>query len=257
MARGILPVTAVETRPNHYSGRPMGDDAHTGNRLPLLKALGDNTRYAIYLEIARAPRPLATAEIAESLGLHPNTVRPHLERMREVGLLEVGIDPRRSVGRPQHRYTLAADAPSLGLEPPTFPVLARMLLRLASAAGAVPDDAADVGREHGSHLVGADAHGADGVVEALTALLGALGFDPEVVQDEATARIAFTHCPFAELAAADPDLVCSLHRGMVEGYVDTQGGAHVESFHSLVDRTPCQVQLAVAAGGSEPIAWRP
>ena len=58
-------------------------------RLDLLKALGDNTRYAIYLEIARSPIPLTTTMVAEVLDLHPNTVRPHLERMREVGLLDV------------------------------------------------------------------------------------------------------------------------------------------------------------------------
>ena len=29
----------------------------------------------------------------------------------------------------------------------------------------------------------------------------------------------------AELAAANPDLICSVHRGMLEGYVDTLGGA--------------------------------
>ena len=98
-------------------------------RLELLKALGDNTRYAIYLELARASAPLATAQIAEHLDLHPNTVRPHLERMREVGLLEVVTDARGAVGRPQHRYSLAPDAPALGFEPPAFPVLARMLLR--------------------------------------------------------------------------------------------------------------------------------
>ena len=98
-------------------------------RLAVLKALGDNTRYAIYLELARSARPLATAEVAESLDLHPNTVRPHLERMRDVGLLTIETEARGSVGRPQHRYSLAPDAPSLGLEPATFPVLARMLLR--------------------------------------------------------------------------------------------------------------------------------
>ena len=32
-------------------------------RLDLLKALGDNTRYAIYLELARSPHPVATATI--------------------------------------------------------------------------------------------------------------------------------------------------------------------------------------------------
>src|SRR3546814_5828043 len=102
---------------------PAGDQG--APRLELLKALGDNTRYAIYLELARSPQPLATAEIAESLALHPNTVRPHLECMREVGLLDVVTDARGTVGRPQHRYSLAADAPALGFEPPAFPVLAR------------------------------------------------------------------------------------------------------------------------------------
>ena len=58
-------------------------------RLDVFKALGDNTRYAIYLELARSAQPLATAEIALTLGLHINTVRPHLERMRDAGLLEV------------------------------------------------------------------------------------------------------------------------------------------------------------------------
>ena len=104
-------------------------------RLEVFKALGDNTRYAIYLELVRAPAPLATAEIATALGLHVNTVRPHLERMREVGLLEVEADARGGVGRPQHRYHLAADAPSLGLEPAVFPLATRMLLRLAASAG--------------------------------------------------------------------------------------------------------------------------
>ena len=31
------------------------------SRLEILKALGENTRYAIYLDLARSPRPLATA----------------------------------------------------------------------------------------------------------------------------------------------------------------------------------------------------
>src|SRR6476619_2398592 len=78
----------------------------------VLRVLGDNTRYAIYLELARSPRPLVTAEIAETLGLHPNTVRPHLERMREVGLLEITSESGGGVGRPQNLYSLSTDAPS-------------------------------------------------------------------------------------------------------------------------------------------------
>jgi len=213
-------------------------------RLDLLKALGDDTRYAIYLELARSPRPLATAEVAETLGLHPNTVRPHLERMREVGLLEVETEVRSGVGRPQHLYSLAADAPSLGLEPPAYRLLASMLVRVAAAGGLGADDAVDVGREQG----GVDAaayQGAPSCLEALVAELDAVGFDPAVsgTDDGETAVIGFTRCPFRELAAEHPELVCSLHRGMVEGFVAAVAGGEVGEFHDLAHREPCQVTL--------------
>lgn len=219
----------------------------TDPRLDLLKTLGDNTRYAIYLELARSPVPLATSDIADTLGLHVNTVRPHLERMREVGLLDVQSDNRGAVGRPQHRYSLAAGAPSLGLEPPTFPVLARMLLGAAARAGAGSDDAIDSGREQGA----ADASARDRrrpCLETLIDELDRLGFDPTIaVEDElddtAPVTIGFANCPFRELAEANPDLVCGLHRGLIEGFVEIAGEVEVISFGSLVDRHPCRVTL--------------
>lgn len=219
----------------------------------MLKALGDNTRYAIYLELARSSTPRSTAEVAETLGLHANTVRPHLERMREVGLLAVLTDNRGSVGRPQNRYALAPDAPSLGLEPPAFPVLARMLNEVAAAAGAPTDLSAEAGADQGRAL--AEAYAAKngngssrpraGCVAAVTAMLAELGFDPAVVEDDKLATIAFTHCPYAELAAAHPEVVCHLHRGLVEGFVESIGGAGVDRFRTLADRDPCQVELSI------------
>jgi predicted ArsR family transcriptional regulator len=213
-------------------------------RLDVLKTLGDNTRYAIYLELARSARPLATAEVAEALELHPNTVRPHLERMREVGLVEVRTGVPTGVGRPQHLYSIAAEAPSLGLEPPTYPMLAAMLVQLAERTGASGDDAVVVGREQGRR----DAAGygaAPSCLEALVDRLDVLGFDPAVDGDAAgeTAVIAFAHCPFRELAEAHPELVCALHRGLVEGFVAGMGDASVGPFHTLVHRDPCQVSL--------------
>jgi predicted ArsR family transcriptional regulator len=214
-------------------------------RLALLKALGDNTRYAIYLELARSPKPLATADVAESLGLHPNTVRPHLERMREVGLLDVRTEARSGVGRPQHLYTLAPDAPSLGLEPPASRLLAGMLMRLAVAAGASGEEAANIGRQQG--LADAAAYDdAASCLEAVVAELDSLGFDPAVggADDGECALVAFAHCPFRELAELHPELVCSLHRGLVEGFVDQVGGGAVDDFHTLIDREPCQVAIS-------------
>lgn len=228
--------------------------------LDVLKALGDNTRYAIYLELARSPRPLATSDIAESLGLHANTVRPHLERMRDAGLLAVAVGGRGDVGRPQHRYSIASDAPSLGLEPPSMPVLARMVLAMAGRLGASPDDAAAVGFDEGRNRARPYVD-APSTLEALVSDLDRLGFDPVVGEavttpddgaphdmapfaDDVAAVVAFANCPFADLAEQHPDLVCGLHRGLVAGFVAQMGDAEIQDFCTLTSRTPCRVTLA-------------
>ncbi len=224
----------------------MDRDTRTPPQLDLLKALGDNTRYAIYLELARSSQPLATSDISESLDLHPNTVRPHLERMREAGLLEVEVGGRGDVGRPQHRYSIAANAPSLGLEPPTMPVLARMVLAMAARLRASGDDAEAVGRSEGVARA-MPYEQAPSTLEAVVSDLDRLGFDPvvsDVAGDPDAAVVAFGHCPFAELAEQHPELVCGLHRGLVAGFVAQMGDAEVEEFCTLTSRTPCRVTVA-------------
>lgn len=225
--------------------------------LDVLKALGDNTRYAIYLELARSARPLATADIAESLGLHSNTIRPHLERMRDAGLLSIEVGGRGDVGRPQHRYSVAPDAPSLGLEPPTMPVLARMVLAMARRLGASPEDAAAVGVDEGRSRAKPYAN-APSTLEALVSDLDRLGFDPVVTAadavlvdtdsdmdiDDGAAVVAFANCPFANLAQEHPELVCGLHRGLVAGFVAQMGDAETRDFCTITSRTPCRVTVA-------------
>ena len=212
-------------------------------RLEVFKTLGDNTRYAIYLELARSAQPLTTAEVAEVLDLHPNTVRPHLERMRDLGLVDVSTAATGAVGRPQHRYALSSSAPSLGLEPPVFPMLARMLLAAAAASGVDAAELVDAGHEQGR--VDGDRAVATGrdTIDALERQLADLGFDPMRADEGTEVTIAFTHCPFRDLAEIHPDLVCSAHRGMVEGFVSCAADTTVRRFHPLIDRTPCQVEL--------------
>ena len=71
---------------------------------PLFDAQGARRRDAVsvYRELAASTRPLSASEFAERLGLHTNTVRLHLERLREAGLVEVEAVHRGTVGRPQH-----------------------------------------------------------------------------------------------------------------------------------------------------------
>jgi predicted ArsR family transcriptional regulator len=215
--------------------------------LAVLKALGDETRYAMYRELATATSPLSAQDLADRLGLHPNTVRLHLDRLREVGLVDVEALHRGTVGRPQHRYFLAAGAPGLGFDPPAHALLAGLLAALAERVGADPDDAADTG-----HAWGVEAGKRTrtrSCLRALEAELLRLGFEPAVEPGDGTAegaaRVEFLHCPFRELAEAYPELVCNLHRGLCEGVVDQVGGGSVEEFATLYDPEPCHVTVAV------------
>ena len=236
------------------------------DRLPLLKALADDSRYAIFVEMGRASRPLSTMELAERLELHPNTVRLHLERLRDVGLVEVSTAGHGTVGRPQHRWALSVNAPSLGLEPSGLRLLAHLLAETAAAAQPDAATLGAIGRDAGlersaatTRAAGRSARRPPGpspsCVRAVLDELADLGFDPvlEGDGDGPVQAVAFTRCPFRELAVAYPDLVCTLHRGITEGIVAgavarTPGTtAEVASFSSLVDRDPCRVELAVQA----------
>ena len=227
--------------------------------LPVFKALGDDTRFAIYQELAQSTAPCSATELAERLDLHPNTVRPHLDRMREAGLVEVEPIHRGTVGRPQLRYSLAPGAPGLGFDPPAHTLLAGLLAALAEQLGGDGVDAANLGRRWGSDAIGRRQSGR-GCLAALVAELDRLGFDPVESElggggaDTRRVRVDFLHCPFRELAEAYPELVCSLHRGIVEGVVgkSARGGklaGMVEDFRTLIDRDPCNV--TVSAGYPE------
>ena len=73
------------------------------------KALADDTRYRLYRYLRLSGRPVPVRELATRLGLHANTIRPHLRRLVDAGL--VASETRRgpsAVGRPQTVYTAVA-----------------------------------------------------------------------------------------------------------------------------------------------------
>jgi predicted ArsR family transcriptional regulator len=210
--------------------------------LSMLKALADETRYAMYHELALSTQPLTAAELADRLGLHANTVRLHLERMRAGGLVDVEPVHRGTVGRPQHVYALAPGATGVAFDPPSHALLAGLLAGLAERVGADAGDAEAIGRSWGRDV--AKRTRSHDCVEALADELERLGFEPAAeVGDDVT--ISFLHCPFRELAEAYPELVCNLHRGICRGVVDAVGGGTVDDFATLYDHDPCRVSVSV------------
>ena len=200
-------------------------------------------------ELARSTAALSASRPGRALGLHANTVRLHLERLREAG-------PGRRRGRaPGHRRPAPAPLlprapgrPGSGFDPPAHALLAGLLAAMAERVGADADDATATGR-----VWGADA-GTRTRARQLPRRAGGRAHQARVracARDRrlrrGPARIDFLHCPFRELAEAYPELVCNLHRGLCEGVVDAVGGGTVEEFATLYDPEPCHVTVGLGS----------
>lgn len=55
--------------------------------LEIHKALADDTRFRLYRYLGLSGRPVSVRELSTRLSLHPNTLRPHLRRLEEAGLV--------------------------------------------------------------------------------------------------------------------------------------------------------------------------
>src|SRR5437879_12685225 len=78
--------------------------------LEVHKALADDTRHRLYRYLRLSGRPVGVRELSTRLSLHPNTLRPHLRRLEEAGLVSSGARKGTGAGRPQTVYSaLEAD----------------------------------------------------------------------------------------------------------------------------------------------------
>jgi predicted ArsR family transcriptional regulator len=210
------------------------------------KALADDTRYRLYRYLRLSGRPVAVRELATRLGLHANTIRPHLRRLVDAGL--VSSETRRSpsaVGRPQTVYTAVSIE---GREGRDYRLLADILATLVAGSRA-RSGAQELAREWGDYVMTRHAPppGARRPGPNLAALRDALadaGFDPRFRRrGNRSVEIALRGCPFRDLLEEHRDLVCTVHRGLLEGMFEgARPRLHLRSFEPLADRgSVCRV----------------
>lgn len=181
--------------------------------------------------IQRAAAPVGVSEIADHLGVHPNTARFHLEALVGEGVVERVSDTPSGPGRPRVGYRARPGLARGGTR--RYRMLAEILLGNLSATSDDPAaTAAAAGRTWGAHLVPRPAPfheiTRDEAVRGLTTMLDDLDFAPEPVAGEhgRPDRVRLRHCPFLELAEPHRDLVCPLHLGLMQGAL-TELGAPV------------------------------
>jgi len=194
-----------------------------------------------------ASEPLDAQELARITGQHVTTVRFHLDVLTKESLVRQFQQPPRGRGRPRIGYR--AVQRTLG-----YQELAQVL---ADQLGGEPRSRSEAGLAAG-RAWGGKLDAAERRVETLAdakdvtiGLLSELGFAPErdtAADDGEHVVIRMTGCPLRDLARTHSDVVCSVHRGMIEEVLDRSGerGAVEVRLQPFVDNELCLTRLEMA-----------
>ncbi|MCR6491066.1 metalloregulator ArsR/SmtB family transcription factor [Cellulomonas sp. P24] len=250
------------------------------------RVLSGVSRVAVLEALRTSAEPLDVQAIADAVGLHPNTVRSHLDQLVDAGLAVRAAQLRTTPGRP--RLLFRAVPPSTDVESEgAYRMLARVLASSIDGQTRRTDDAApgsvaaEAGRRWGHQSVEVDVDStarseADqdsgdhlDAVGRIVALLDEVGFAPRLrepstataeSQDPAPGSVTATvielhECPFRDVAVDHSDVVCGVHLGLIQGALDqmltTPVSVRLEPF---VSPRLCLAYLAPTAtdGGDRP-----
>ena len=209
------------------------------------RALGDPTRFAIFEHVAGASAPVRVATLTGEFGLNHNAIRQHLAKLCDAGLLVEELAARSGPGRPALQYRVAPGIPGTWSTHGPYEQLALLLLALA-VRGQTPRE---VGQDAGRDAASIVDSGKPGSVRLLIDEMQRRGFEPRPVNRGVGTDVILDHCPFATAAMAEPGIICEIHRGLAEGFLEGVGGD--VQVTKLVLRNParagCRMHLRPAA----------
>ena len=209
------------------------------------------------LQALRAAGPNASVnDIATPVGLHPNTVRWHLDRLVQAGLATRASAVPNKPGRPPIHFTATPKSRVGGADAADedgYRLLARILasyLATVADAGA----AAAAGESYGRVAVGElPREASDGATATgrVVRLLDDMGFEPE--PDPERQLIRLHACPFREVAEAHPEVVCETHLGLMRGAFAALGApVQTSRIEPFTADGSCLAYLTTAAPAARP-----
>lgn len=211
--------------------------ARAGRRLDVLQTLRSS------------PEPLSILAIADDLGLHPNTVRLHLDVLVRESRVEQVAPERRGPGRPALLFRAVLGMDPAG--PRQYRLLAEVLTESLAGGPEPAVRAAAAGRDWGTHLAQTAVSSPPGSNprERLVALLDELGFAPEYRRVGRRSQIALHHCPFLEIAEHRAQVVCPVHLGLMQGALSAWNApVTVNRLEAFVEPDLCVAHLARTSG---------
>jgi predicted ArsR family transcriptional regulator len=195
--------------------------------------LDDPARWAAYLALRTAGRPLTRAEVADEVGISAKLAAFHLEKLVSEGFLEATYerDERSArVGHPAKRYRPTGLELEVSIPPRRYDLAAEILAEALEADSPDPplESLADIAAEYGRQ-VGRRARARNGDSRVLTALR-VIGYEPATAGEEVVLR----NCPFRHVAQARPEIICRMNLAFVAGVL---AGTKARSLHAIPSRS--------------------
>jgi predicted ArsR family transcriptional regulator len=195
-----------------------------------------------------APDPMSIVAIADVLGVHPNTVRFHLDSLVGDGQVEQVEPGRKGPGRPALMFQAVRQMDRGGTR--HYRLLAEILTMAFAAERNPRAKALAAGRAWGRKLESqpTDATSAEDAIDHLVDVLDDLGFAPERRTADGEQQVGLRHCPFLEVAENRTNVICPVHLGLMQGAMETWGApVAVERLDEFVEPDLCLAHLKLPA----------
>lgn len=186
------------------------------------------------------------ASLASEIGVHPNTIRFHVDALGRNGLVEQVPDRAATRGRPPARYCATRRMDPAG--PTNYFLLAAAMTDYFAAHAPDPvRDSTRLGRSWGTTLTKdrtQRASSARQAVDDLVDVLAETGFRPEQPTGRVVRDIRLRHCPFLEVVDRHQPVVCALHLGLMQGALTAmQSPLAIDGLDPLVEPDLCVAHL--------------
>jgi predicted ArsR family transcriptional regulator len=213
-------------------------------------SMGPPGRRDVILRLLRASaEPRSIASVADEIGVHPNTVRFHIDALLRAGRVDQVLGDSPGRGRPPILFRASRRMDPTG--PTNYRLLASILTGYVAGRPDAAGIAAQLGRSASPALMPSSAPRRaptkTRAVAELVGLLADLGFEPEPADGPRTREIRLRHCPFQNLAEQHGEVICSVHLGLMQGALTAmRATVTVDRLDPFVEPDLCVAHLASA-----------
>jgi predicted ArsR family transcriptional regulator len=231
------------------------DEGDVDAQISAVAALNEPLRRALYRFVVSQAVPVGRDQAAEHVGISRELAAFHLDKLVELGMLEVEF--RRltgrqgpGAGRPAKLYRPSDRQVELSFPNRRYDLAAHLLARALDAGpGPTPEGIDEVARRFGEDL-GRQARrhlgrrpGVDRLLAEVATVLEGYGFEPASQGGE----VALRNCPFDTVATAHPELVCGMNLAIVDGLI---AGLRTEKIEARLAPEPGRCCVVVSAAAS-------